>query len=80
MVEHMTADHAEAIAHYVALAGLPAQAPAQMVGVDREGFHLRIGERLYWLRFPAPCATPQEARQALVTLARAERWPGFAEA
>lgn len=75
MLEHMNQDHAVAIAHYVELAGLPSQEPAQMVGIDGEGFHLRIGQSLHWLAFPTSCNTPVEVRQALVALARAEVWP-----
>ena len=75
MVEHMNDDHASAIAHYVELAGLPQHEPAPMAGVDSEGFHLRIGQSLYWLPFPAPCSNPGAVRQALVQLARAESWP-----
>ena len=75
MVEHMNDDHASAIAHYVELAGLPQHEPAQMSGVDSEGFHLRIGQSLYWLPFPEPCCNPGAVRQALVQLARAESWP-----
>lgn len=75
MLEHMNADHAAAIAHYVELAGLPAHEPAQLVGLDSEGFHLRIGKSLHWLAFPTSCNSPGEVRQALVQLARAEVWP-----
>jgi putative heme iron utilization protein len=75
MLEHMNADHGEAIAHYVALAGLPASEPAQMVGIDSEGFHLRIAGGLYWLPLPTSCNTAGQVRQALVQLARAESWP-----
>ncbi len=75
MVEHMNADHAKAIAHYVDLAGLPKTSPAQMVGIDTEGMHLRIGQSLYWLAFQAPCNTPTQVREALVSLAHAEHWP-----
>jgi hypothetical protein len=75
MLEHMNSDHQRAIAHYVALAGLPSHAPATLVGIDSEGFHLRIGQSLYWLAFPAPCNDPSEVRQALVQLAHAETWP-----
>ncbi|WP_338496510.1 MULTISPECIES: HugZ family pyridoxamine 5'-phosphate oxidase [Pseudomonas] len=80
MIEHMNADHAKAIAHYVALAGLPDCEPAQMVGIDSEGMHLRIGQGLYWLAFPSPCNTPTQVREALVYLAHAEQWPKNAEA
>lgn len=75
MVEHMNSDHAKAIAHYVELAGLPRTVPAQLVGIDTEGMHLRIGQGLYWLAFETPCNTPMEVRQALVSLAHAQLWP-----
>ncbi|MBD1585625.1 HugZ family protein [Pseudomonas typographi] len=75
MVEHMNADHAEAIAHYVKLAGLPGEAPAILVGIDSEGFHLRIGQAVHWLAFSAPCNTPKQVREALVALAYADTWP-----
>ncbi|ARU89660.1 HugZ family protein [Pseudomonas sp. M30-35] len=76
MLEHMNADHRKAIAHYVELAGLPAHPPAQMVGIDSEGFHLSIAKSIYWLAFPTICNTPGAVRQALVALAHADEWPG----
>ncbi|WLG94714.1 HugZ family protein [Pseudomonas sp. FP198] len=79
MIEHMNADHAKAIAHYVELSGLPKNQPAQMVGIDSEGMHLRIGQGLHWLPFAAPCNTPTQVREALVYLAHAEQWPKNAE-
>lgn len=75
MVEHMNSDHAKAIAHYVALSGLPQTVPAQMAGIDSEGMHLRIGHGLYWLAFGEPCNTPTQVREALVFLAHADDWP-----
>ena len=75
MVEHMNSDHANAIAHYVELTDLPRHAPAQMAGVDSEGMHLRIGQAVHWLPFPATCNTPTQVREALVLLARADHWP-----
>jgi len=75
MVEHMNADHTKAIAHYVGLAGLPTHEPAQLAGIDSEGMHLRIGQALYWLPFQAPCHTPTQVREALVSLAHAQVWP-----
>ena len=75
MVEHMNDDHANAIARYVELSGLPATAPATLVGLDTEGMHLRIGQGLHWLPFAAPCNTPIQVREALVFLARADHWP-----
>lgn len=75
MVEHMNADHARAIAHYVELAGLPAHTAAQLAGVDSEGMHLRVGQSLHWLAFAEPCNTPKQVREALVQLAHADIWP-----
>ncbi|MGF6590847.1 HugZ family protein [Pseudomonas sp. 2835] len=75
MIEHMNSDHANAIEHYVQLSGLPQGMAAQMVGIDSEGMHLRIGQALHWLPFAAPCNTPIQVREALVFLARADQWP-----
>jgi hypothetical protein len=80
MVEHMNSDHAKAIAHYVDLAGLPVSEPAQLAGIDSEGMHLRIGQSLHWLPFAAPCNTPTQVREALVSLAHAAAWPKKAAA
>ncbi|WP_313101231.1 HugZ family pyridoxamine 5'-phosphate oxidase [Stutzerimonas nitrititolerans] len=70
MVAHMNDDHAAAIAHYVEQAGLPTSPPAQLAGIDSEGFHLRIGQALHWLPFAEICETPLAVRQALVAMAR----------
>lgn len=71
MLSHMNTDHAAALAHYVQLHALPTTEPAQMVGIDSEGFHVRIGRRLYWLAFDQLCQSALEVRQALVRMARA---------
>lgn len=71
MLEHMNADHAAAIRHYVEQAGLSAASEARMVGIDAEGFHLRIGQAVHWLPFPSACSTAAQVRQALVAMARA---------
>lgn len=76
MVGHMNSDHADAVTHYVELAGLPDDATPELAGIDTEGFHLRIGQALHWLPFSAQCSDPGEVRQALVQLARADVWPG----
>ena len=70
MLEHMNDDHAAAIAHYVEQAGLPGTDDARMVGIDAEGFHLRIGQAIHWLPFPSACSTAMDVRQALVAMAR----------
>nr|WP_272888926.1 DUF2470 domain-containing protein [Stutzerimonas stutzeri] len=70
MLEHMNNDHAAAIAHYVERAGLPTAPEAHMVGIDSEGFHLRIGQAVHWLAFSGVCTSPGAVRQALVAMAR----------
>lgn len=70
MLDHMNQDHAAAIAHYVHQAGLPSAPAAHMVGIDSEGFHLRIGHAIHWLPFPDSCTNPGAVRQALVAMAR----------
>lgn len=75
MIEHMNSDHANAISHYVRLTALPDTPAAQLVGIDSEGMHLRIGQGIHWLPFPSICNTPTQVREALVLLARAEQWP-----
>lgn len=74
IVAHMNEDHAEALLHYCRQAGLAAgETPPRMTGIDAEGLHLRLGARLVRISFPAPVATPGQARAALVALARAGR-------
>ena len=75
MIDHMNQDHAKAIAHYVTLAGLPTHEAARLVGLDSEGFHLRIGDGIYWLPFEGSCNNPIQVREALVALAHAAQWP-----
>ncbi len=70
MLDHMNQDHCAAIAHYVHQAGLPATPEARMVGIDSEGFHLRIGHAIHWLAFPHSCSNPGAVRQALVAMAK----------
>ena len=72
MVEHMNADHQDAMNHYCDLFELAydAEHKPQLVGVDSEGFHLRIAGRLSRIQFDIPDSDTLEARQALVELAR----------
>jgi putative heme iron utilization protein len=64
IIRHMNKDHEDALRHYCG-----GQA-AQMVGIDAEGFDLlRSGKKLR-LPFKTPIHTMEEARQALIDLAR----------
>ena len=73
IVEHMNADHGEALALIAQkLAGEPAGA-WRMSGVDPEGMDLICGDATARAVFPRRVATPEEARVVLVELARAAR-------
>jgi putative heme iron utilization protein len=72
MVDHMNADHLDAIRHYCDLFDItynPKEQPT-LVGVDSEGFHLRVKGSIYRLGFNHPVSNTSEARAALVELAR----------
>ena len=73
ILDHMNADHADAIRGYAtALLGLPDEA-WRMVGIDPEGCDLRGGGCLARLPFEAPVRSAEEARRELVRLAKAAR-------
>lgn len=75
IVGHMNADHADAVALYVAR-GLGRQVPEgawKMSGIDPEGLDLVGPEATLRVLFPAPVVTPGEARRALATLAAEAR-------
>ena len=77
IVEHMNADHADALVAYArAFAGEPAD-EATMTAVDRLGFKLRLraGDRLHGVRiaFPRAVHTPGDARVVLIEMVREAR-------
>jgi heme oxygenase (biliverdin-IX-beta and delta-forming) len=77
ILDHMNADHGDALVLYARVfAGVDAE-EATMTGVDRMGFRVRarIGDRLQGLRinFPREVRTPMEARTVLVEMVRAAR-------
>ena len=77
ILDHMNADHADALVLYArAFAGVDAEA-ATMTGIDRMGFRVRArsGDRLQGLRinFPREVRTPMEARTVLVEMVRTAR-------
>jgi putative heme iron utilization protein len=70
IVEHMNDDHQKALAHYCsALAGIEPRAVA-MTGIDGEGFDMLADGRKVRVDLDAPIRTPEEARAALVRLAK----------
>ncbi|MFT7235348.1 MAG: putative heme iron utilization protein [Methylophagaceae bacterium] len=72
MVEHMNEDHQDAMNHYCELFSIAYDAEnlPKIVGVDGEGFHLRVAGQLHRLQFAQAVKSTMEARQALVELAR----------
>jgi putative heme iron utilization protein len=72
MVEHMNADHQDAMNHYCKLFDISYDADNLpiLAGVDAEGFHLRVAGRLYRLAFDQAVTNTTEVRAALVELAR----------
>jgi putative heme iron utilization protein len=68
IVEHMNADHADAVQLYAGkLLGLPGGG-WKMTGIDAEGVDLRAGGKVARLAFDQPIATAGEARKALIAL------------
>lgn len=77
IIDHMNADHADALRLYcAAFAGVEAD-EATMTAVDRMGFRVRarVGERLQGVRinFPRDARTANEARAVLVEMVREAR-------
>ncbi|AAU90438.1 conserved hypothetical protein [Methylococcus capsulatus str. Bath] len=72
MLEHMNTDHRQALRRYCEVAGVAVDTGCEpaMVGIDREGFQLRVGSRVIRFVFPSPVSTPAEVRAALVAMAR----------
>lgn len=74
MLDHMNTDHRDAIKHYCDLYTINYDESVlpEMVGIDSEGFNLRLGARVYRINFSQAVTTAMEVREALVNLARQE--------
>lgn len=73
IVEHMNADHADAVALYAAKLLGARQGEWRFVSCDPQGCDLVLGETGLRLDFPSRVTTPQEARKALVELTQRAR-------
>ncbi len=78
IIDHMNADHADAmVAFCKAFTRATDTTAATMTGIDRYGFEMSAqtgrGPRPIRLPFPAPIATPDDARRAMVALVRRAR-------
>lgn len=69
-VEHMNADHADAIKNCAAhFAKARDDLNWIMTGIDPDGFTLAAGDRVLRILFPSPLNDPTDLRKALVTMA-----------
>ena len=64
IIEHMNKDHADALRQYAD------GASAVMTGIDAEGFDLLVSDNKVRLEFDTPVQDMQQARQALIALAK----------
>lgn len=72
-VEHMNAEHADAVAHYARIAAARDAREGgdwRITAIDPEGADLACGDEVRRLEFMSPVATPSSLRAALVALAR----------
>ena len=72
-VEHMNADHLDAIANYAHHFAKAPGAGWSIAGLDADGMDLVSGDDVCRVFFPQPLATAQELRPVLVEMARAAK-------
>ncbi len=73
VVNHMNEDHQKALRHYLRAfkdVTVGEDSSVTMTGIDAEGFDVRNGARHYRFNFDEPVETGQQAREALVKMAR----------
>ncbi|MCJ2094177.1 pyridoxamine 5'-phosphate oxidase family protein [Methylobacterium sp. J-072] len=75
-VEHMNADHADALALYAAAAGAEAGLPWRLTGLDPEGLDLMAGERTARVVYPGRVTDMGALRKSLVAMAAQVRGAG----
>lgn len=75
MVNHMSEDHANALPLYCqqAQVNVPENAVLSMVGIDSEGFHLRVNDKIVYIAFPQNLSSPLQVREALVAMLKTAR-------
>ena len=74
MIVHMNEDHVDAMYDYCRIKNIDTtEADPKMVAIDNHGFDIQVNQQVYRFYFPQPCKTPEEVRQALVTLAKQAR-------
>lgn len=73
ILQHMNADHAEALRSYCRHFHGVAAEKAEMIGIDCDGFDVRVDEQKLRFEFPKPVLEAAGARAALVRLAEEAR-------
>jgi putative heme iron utilization protein len=73
ILNHMNADHADNLRAYCRLVHGIETLLAEMIGIDPDGFDVRSDERVLRFDFAEPVMDAQQARQALVALAKAAK-------
>jgi putative heme iron utilization protein len=72
-VEHMNADHADAVALYATKLGGAREGAWRLTGIDPEGLVLALGDEILRVTFPEPLRSGAELRPVLVRLAQEAR-------
>lgn len=75
-VEHMNADHADALALYAAESGAEAGLPWRLTGLDPEGMDLMAGDRTARVVYPERVTDMGTLRKSLVAMAARARTTG----
>lgn len=70
IVDHMNADHGDALSHYCQLFHIPFEEQPVMCAISGLGMTIRTEAGLTWVEFPETVTTSNEARSILVALAR----------
>ena len=73
ILEHMNADHADALRLYATTLAGASPGPWRMTGIDPEGCDVVLGSEARRIPFAAPVTTPQAARKELARLASEAR-------
>lgn len=72
IVNHMNADHADAILKYCEQANFEIKPDVKpvMTGIDAEGLHVLLGQRVVRINFSRRVENPKQAREILVEMVR----------
>jgi putative heme iron utilization protein len=72
-VEHMNADHADAVALYATQLCGAREGAWRLIGIDPEGVQMALGDEILRLPFPRALTGPHEVRPMLIRLANEAR-------